>query len=696
MAVPAAALFPASPTPTPAPAAALASLLLVDDTPANLFALEAMLAPLGARLVQATSGEEALRRVLEEDFAAILMDVRMGGMSGVEATSLIRKRERTRNTPIILMTAGEAEEAEALEAYAHGAVDFLRKPFPSQVLLSKVGLFVELFLAREEVRRQAALLRERELERLQRAHQERLHEMLLQAPAAIAITRGERFVFEFTNPLYEQVVGRKVRIGAPLSEALPEVLEQPGVMEALLGVMRRGETFTAEEFRVDLVRGGATEPEEAFFNLRYVPLREADGRVTGLLTHAVEVTSQVRARRAVEAAEARFRAVTEGLPQLVWTARPDGFHDYFNQRWYDYTGLSREASAGEGWQSPFHPDDLPEAGRRWRHSLQTGEPYEVEYRCRRHDGAWRWFLGRALPVRDAQGAILQWLGTCTDIEEQKRAVAERERAEREVRGLAATLEERVRERTAQLQETNRELESFSYSVSHDLRAPLRHIVGFAQLLERRAGPALDATALGHLRTISEAAQQGGRLVDDLLAFSRMGRAELRQSRVALGPLVEEVRAQLAPEAQGRRVVWEVGPLPEVRADPAMLRLVLHNLLSNALKYTRPREEARLWVAARRLPGGEVEVEVADNGVGFEMEYVDKLFGVFQRLHTAEQFEGTGIGLANVRRIISRHGGRTWARGEVGKGAAFGFTLPAAAPAPGADAAGPAGGVEGRA
>ncbi|MDC0714823.1 ATP-binding protein [Stigmatella sp. ncwal1] len=244
----------------------------------------------------------------------------------------------------------------------------------------------------------------------------------------------------------------------------------------------------------------------------------------------------------------------------------------------------------------------------------------------------------------------------------------------EVLRLNQDLERRVRERTAQLEESNRELESFSYSVSHDLRAPLRHILGFAGLLEKSSRGKLDEKSQGHLRVIAEAAQKGGQLVDDLLAFSRLGRAEVKKRTVELRQLVDEVRADLVTEAEGRRVSWHVAPLPQVQGDPSLLRLVLKNLLSNALKYTRPRAEAHIQLTTRQQEGA-VEVCIQDNGVGFEMQYVGKLFGVFQRLHTPEQFEGTGIGLANVRRIILRHGGRVWAEGAVGEGAAFHFTLP---------------------
>jgi signal transduction histidine kinase len=239
------------------------------------------------------------------------------------------------------------------------------------------------------------------------------------------------------------------------------------------------------------------------------------------------------------------------------------------------------------------------------------------------------------------------------------------------------MEQLVARRTSQLEAANKELEAFSYSVSHDLRAPLRHVDGFAALLAKHAGPTLDERGRSLLATISSSAKQMGRLIDDLLAFARAGRTELRLAPVDQETLVAAIIKEGAFERDGRRIEWRIAPLPPVNADAAMLRQVWVNLIQNAVKYSGTAPAPVIEIGSRPDEAGEKVLYVRDNGVGFDMKYVDKLFGVFQRLHAAADFEGTGIGLANVRRIVARHGGRTWAEGQIGKGATFYFSLPSA-------------------
>lgn len=273
------------------------------------------------------------------------------------------------------------------------------------------------------------------------------------------------------------------------------------------------------------------------------------------------------------------------------------------------------------------------------------------------------------PLRNSQGQIIGASTIASDISERKRT-------QDIIYKLNQELEQRVHERTAELQATNKELEAFTYSVSHDLRAPLRHIAGFSNMIAEEYSESLPTEARHYLQRIQDGIRRMGQLVDDLLSLTRIGRHELRAQVTGIESIVKDVIAELAPDLEKREVEWKVGELPYVEADPALLRVVFQNLLANAVKYTRPRQKAVIEVGKTEIDGQQF-MFVRDNGVGFDMKYADKLFGVFQRLHRSEDFEGTGVGLAIVQRVVQKHGGRIWAEAELDKGATFYFDVKAA-------------------
>ena len=382
---------------------------------------------------------------------------------------------------------------------------------------------------------------------------------------------------------------------------------------------------------------------------------------------AHDVTARLESQRHLEESEKRFRGMAENMPHIVWTARPDSYRDYFSHHWFDYSGLDIGSTLGDGWLSAVHPDDRDALLARWHRAVQTGGEQTARYRLKRADGVYRWHVGRAAPLRKDNGDIAMWVGTMTDIDDIRRA-------EEALRTLNADLEQRVQARTAELEAANQELEAFSYSVSHDLRAPLRHVQGYVEMLTESAGNQLSDKSQRYLKTIGDATVEMGDLIDGLLSFSRIGRVQMAERRVLLDEVVRSVIDGLQMATGDRDIQWQIGPLPAVQGDPSLLKQVYSNLIGNAVKYTSRRDRAVIEIGRAGDEDGRSVLFVRDNGAGFDMRYAHKLFGVFQRLHSSDEFEGTGIGLATVRRIVARHGGRTWAEGEPGVGAVFYLTL----------------------
>ena len=582
-----------------------------------------------------------------------------------------------------------------------------------------------------------------------------------------------------------EIIGQLITVLCP-SDRVDESL---GILEKI----GRGETV--ERYETERVR---RDGQRIQVSLAVSPIRDLEGRVKGASTIARDITQLKQADAARQESERAFRTLADLVPQLVWMCTPDGLNIYFNQQWVDYTGLTLAESYGRGWNIPFHSDDKQAAWDAWNHATATGDTYRIESRLRAANGSYRWFLMRGVPLRDEAGAIVKWFGTCTDIEDLKRAeetlrklndelrrasaynrslieasldplvtvapngtitdvnkatekitglsrqaligtdfcdyftdpekartgyrhvfkegwvqdydleirrpdgtttpvlynasvyrneagepvgvfaaardITERKRAEEEIKELNVSLERRVIQRTADLVAANKELEAFSYTVSHDLRAPLRAMDGFSQVLMSEHADKLGAEGNRLLQRIRLASQRMSQLIDGILGLSRMIRSGLRRTTVDMGALARTVALELQKANPQREVKFTAAPGLVVNADADLLRIALENLLSNAWKFTAKHAHARVEVGKLDQEGTTVYF-VRDDGAGFDMAYSSGLFEAFHRLHSVTEFEGTGIGLATAQRIVQRHGGRIWAEGEVEKGATFFFTMP---------------------
>jgi PAS domain S-box-containing protein len=378
-----------------------------------------------------------------------------------------------------------------------------------------------------------------------------------------------------------------------------------------------------------------------------------------------DVTESRRVEEQREESESRFRTMADGAPVLLWMSETDSLCTFFNQGWLEFTGRTLEMEWGNGWAEGVHPEDFQRCMSVYLSAFVDRRDFRMEYRLRRADGQYRWILDTGRPRIAPDGTFEGYIGSCIDITELRDAHSD-------LQNLNTELEDRVDRRTAELQHSNAELESFSYSVSHDLRAPLRAIDGFSALLETSQARLADKEkhALDRIRA---GCRRMGDLIDGLLALSRFSRAELHLERVDLTALAGAIAEELRPSAPQRQVEFAIAPGLVATGDRRLLRVAMTNLMANAWKFTSRRPRARIAVGVELRNGGSAFF-VRDDGAGFSMEYAARLFRPFQRLHREDEFEGTGIGLATVQRIVNRHGGRIWAEGKVDGGATFYFTL----------------------
>ncbi|KGQ18728.1 PAS domain S-box protein [Lysobacter dokdonensis DS-58] len=489
---------------------------------------------------------------------------------------------------------------------------------------------------------------------------QRRHLMSLfdQAPGFMAVISGKDYVFEIANDAYEELVGRSDLIGRKLSDALPEIVEQ-NYINLLDQVRQTGRRFVGRGMEVRLAStGGELHPR--YVDFVFQPIVGDDGKSHAIFVQGHDVTDRESALDALRVSEQRFRTVAEMIPQMVWSTLPDGYHDYYNPQWYAYTGVPEGSTDGEAWNGMFHPDDQARAWERWRHSLATGAPYEIEYRLRHRSGEYRWVLGLALPIRDASGAIVRWMGTCTDINEQK------------------LVQEALSRSEMLLRDADQRKDRFLAILAHELRNPLAPIATAASLL--RMAPD-DADRVREASAIIERqVQHMTHLVNDLLDVSRVtqGQAALDVREMDLAHAVRQALEQVAPliarKQHSVRVSLPDGPV-RVQGDAARMTQVFANLLNNAAKYTPDHGhiDVRFDVEDNLAC-----IEVEDDGIGMDASLVPRVFDLFvQAEPTPDRNEGgLGIGLALVRSLVQLHGGTIKATSPgLGLGSKFRICLP---------------------
>lgn len=422
-----------------------------------------------------------------------------------------------------------------------------------------------------------------------------------------------------------------------------------------------------------------------------------------LAGYTIDITQQKLAEAKLREKEVQYRNLADSGNALIWTSGTDKLCNYFNEVWLSFTGRTLEQEMGNGWAEGVHPEDFDRCVKTYVEAFDMRRKFEMEYRLRHSSGEYKWLLDIGTPNYNLDGEFIGYIGHCFDITVRKLeeeeilqnkekllealelanqsrqtllSVLEDQRsAELEIQKLNTELESRVLERTALLEASNKELEAFAYSVSHDLRTPLRAVNSFAEILVEDYANELDDEAKRICSVIRNNSLKMGKLIDGLLNFSRLGRTELKKSQVNMHKLIETVYEELPDPQWKQKIKFTIdNKIHPVFVDEVLIKQVWVNLIENAVKFTSLSAEPVIEISSKKETN-QIIYCIKDNGAGFNMQYINKLFGVFQRLHNDKEFEGTGVGLALVQRIIQRHGGRIWASGEPEKGATFYFSLP---------------------
>lgn len=517
---------------------------------------------------------------------------------------------------------------------------------------------------------------------------ENRYRMLIEeSSVAAALYLGPEMRVQYANDIMLTYFGKNKSdvIGKPIMEALPELEGQPFI-NYFEAVYNSGRPYIGIEEKADLFIDGRLQT--FYFDFTYKALKNSEGNIYGIHHMAVDVTSQVVSKKELEESEKQFRLLTNTMPQKISTADADGNIIFFNQPWLEDTGYTYEELKGWGWEKVMHPEDWGMVKKRWQQSVLTGDIFDVECRILNTKGEFKWHLGRALPVKDENGKIIMWVGSNTDIHAQKEQKEELEKA-------VTSRTKQLIQKNAELEDANKELISFTYVSSHDLQEPLRKIQNFASFIMLEEEKNLSETGKGYFLRMRQIAQRMQELIEDLLKYSRAKSSERMIEKTDLNLILNEVKADYEEVIQHKKAIFDTTNLGIARIIRLPFRQVLQNLLSNSLKFSRPDTPPHIMVKSEIGTGSDFNhawledgeekllpqkkychITFTDNGIGFDPQYKNRIFEVFQRLHTFDEYTGTGIGLAICKRIIENHSGIITATGKLQEGARFDIYIPA--------------------
>lgn len=494
---------------------------------------------------------------------------------------------------------------------------------------------------------------------------------ILTTDTELRITSWNHWLETFSNFRAEQVIGR------PLFDIVPSLLERH--LDKYFHDAIRGEAkILSRALHGYLIPLPPGVSETGFSHMqqsaRIAPLL-LDGTICGTISIIEDVTEREWQNGILRANEERFRVMADTVPDIIYTAGPDGRIEFLNQRFYDASGMPPRSGLGQGWIQCVHPDDSGRLTSLWQQSLKTGEPFHTEFRLRDFQGIYRWLITRAWPIYDDARRIVRWFGASTDINDLKETQLALAATQSQLQEHSAKLEESVNERTSKLRETITQLESFSYTVAHDIRAPIRALEGYATVLLEDHAQSLNPDGARLLKNISRAAQHLDALTRDLLNYTKVSTQEVQPQPIDVESIIQDVTAMNpALESDGRIAIAR--PLHMVQGHMTLLSQCFSNLLDNAVKFVDPNVPPRIVVRSERR-GHQVRFWVEDNGIGMDRDTQRKIFGIFQRARSARSYPGTGIGLAIVVKAVERMKGTCGVESEPGQGSRFWIQLPAA-------------------